>query len=58
MIKNNKMEGLLILEDFNGDLEKLDGRKDDINGRTALDWSTNFDLVLMNSDKKCEGTIT
>ena len=58
MIKNNKMEGLLILGDFNGHLEKLDGRKDDINGRTALDWSTNFDLVLMNSDKKCEGTIT
>ena len=58
MIKNNKMEGLLILGDFNGHLEKLDGRKEDIKGRTALDWPTNFDLVLMNSDKKCEGTIT
>ena len=58
MIKNNKMEGLLILGDFNGHLEKLDGRKDDINGRTALYWSINFDLELMNNDEKCEGTFT
>ena len=58
MIKNNKLESLLILGDFNGHLETLDGRKDDINGRMALDWSTNFDLVLMNNDVKCEGTFT
>ena len=58
MIENNKSDGLLILGDFNGHLETLDGRKEDKNGRMVMEWTTNYDLVLMNTDNKCEGTIT
>ena len=42
MIKNNKKEGLLILGDFNGHLETLDGRKDDRNGKMVMEWMNNF----------------
>ena len=58
MIESNKADGLLILGDFNGHLETLDGRKEDKNGRMVMEWTTNYDLVLMNTDIKCEGTIT
>ena len=58
MIWSNKKEGLLIVGDFNGHLEELDGRKDDINGKMVREWTNRFDLTLMNGDEKCEGTIT
>ena len=58
MIENNRKEGLLIVGDFNGHLEELDGRKDDLNGKMVMEWIDKFDLTLMNGDEKCEGTIT
>ena len=58
MIEKNKKEGLLIVGDFNGHLEELDGRKDDLNGKMVMEWMNEFDLTLMNGDDKCEGTIT
>ena len=58
IIKNNKKECLMIIGDFNGHLEELDGRKDDVNGKMVMEWINEFDLMLMNGDEKCEGTIT
>ena len=58
MIKNNKKECLMVIGDFNGHLEELDGRKDDKNGKMVKEWINEFDLMLMNGDEKCEGTFT
>ena len=58
MMENNKKEGLLVLGDFNGHLEALDGRKEDRNGRMIMEWTNKYDIQLMNGDEKCEGTIT
>ena len=58
MIKNNKKECLMIIGDFNGHLEDLDGRKDDKNGKMVKEWINEYDLMLMNGDEKCEGTFT
>ena len=43
MIRSNKKEGLLIVGDFNGHLEELDGRKDDLNGKMVREWMNKFD---------------
>ena len=58
MIKNNKKECLMVIGDFNGHLEELDGRKDDNNGKMVKEWINEYDLMLMNGDEKCEGTFT
>ena len=38
----------MIIRDFNGHLEDLDGRKDDKNGKMVKEWINEFDLMLMN----------
>ena len=58
IIEKNNREGLIILGDFNGHIEDLDGRKTDENGKMVLDWTNRFDLTLMNGDNKCVGTFT
>ena len=48
----------MVIGDFNGHLEELDGRKDDNNGKMVKEWINEYDLMLMNGDEKCEGTYT
>ena len=58
MIRNNEMEGLMILGDMNAHLEMLEDKKDDINGEMIREWMNEEDLILLNGDEKCKGTYT
>lgn len=58
-IENHDPEwGLMVLGDFNGHLGFLGYQEEDTNGRMVLDWMTNYSLILLNGDEKCEGTNT
>ena len=57
LIENNKMDGLMIMGDFNGHLKVLDG-KEDINGRMLLEWARDYRLTILNLDEKCSGVYT
>ena len=58
LIEENEKEGVIVLGDFNGHLEELDGKKDDMNGKMIRSWVEEYDLTLMNGDDKCEGVFT
>ena len=58
IIENNKMEGLMIMGDFNGHIKEIDGRNEDDNGKMILKWTEKYKLKLLNLDEKCEGKFT
>ena len=51
-------EGLIILGDFNGHIRGLGPHETDFNGKMILEWMSNFNLILLNMDDKCQGVIT
>ena len=57
-IQNNTKEGLIITGDFNGHIKDIDNRDTDKNGKMILDWIENYDLILLNTDQRCEGVFT
>ena len=57
-IEDNDKDGLIILGDMNGHIERLDGRKEDINGKMIWEWLDTYDLILINGDDKCKGVFT
>ena len=58
LIENNEKQGLMILGDFNGHIELLDGRKDDLNGKMLGRWVENYNMVMLNMDERCKGVYT
>ena len=58
-MRENRMEGMLILGDMNGHLRIIEeDRRDDINGRMIMDWIKEEELFLLNSNEKCKGKYT
>ena len=51
-------EGLIILGDFNGHIRGLGPHETDFNGKMILEWMSNYSLILLNMDEKCQGVIT
>ena len=58
IIESNTKEGLIIAGDFNGHLRMIDGKEDDINGKMLLEWIGNYQLIMLNTEERCEGTFT
>lgn len=58
IMERNKMEGIIILGDFNGHLRMLDGKETDQNGKMILEWMEEYKLTLLNIEEKCEGIYT
>ena len=58
IIENNKMEGLMVMGDFNGHIKEIDGRNEDENGKMIINWIEKYKLKLLNLDEKCEGKYT
>ena len=50
--------GLIILGDFNGHISGLGPHETDFNGKMILEWMSNFNLVLLNMDDRCQGVKT
>lgn len=48
---------VIILGDFNGHLNELDGRRD-ANGNRVLNLARSNDLMIGNVEGKCDGAIT
>ena len=58
-IRENKMEGLMVLGDMNAHLRLLEeDKRDDINGKMIMDWMEEEDLYLLNGNEKCTGKYT
>ena len=57
-MKRNESDLLVILGEFNGHLSVLEGRRDDVNGKMLREWVIDYNLTLMNADRKCEGIYT
>ena len=51
-------EGLIILGDFNGHIRGLGPHETDFNGKMILEWMSNYSLILLNMDEKCQGVTT
>ena len=58
IIEKNEKDGLIIAGDFNGHLRMLDGKEDDENGKMLLEWVGNYQLIMLNTDQRCEGRHT
>ena len=58
IMENNKMEGLMIMGDFNGHLKMIDGKDDDENGKMILEWIEKYKLIMLNLEDRCEGIYT
>ena len=59
LLKNNSKQGALVLGDFNGHLRVLEGdRGIDENGKMIVRLMEEFNLQLMNADKRCKGKYT
>ena len=49
---------LLIIGDFNGHIDGLGYQKQDERGNMVMEWLENYNLILLNTDDRCEGLIT
>ena len=57
LIRENRMNGLMVLGDFNGHLSILENdRGEDVNGRMVIKLMDEYNLHLMNADERCKGT--